>query len=1103
MKSTTRVSHHAVLSAILVIVAVSLSWPRHVHAQSQVADPDFSYQMFYPKYAKGRQPTAYDVGEFDNVNLYNGGLSLTVPLGPPLVAGADLSWQAALHYSSKFWSWDLRRNGDECQGKGFVVGDAHAGLGWTFKLPHIFLRQQWDAAIGTSRYYLDSVITSDGARHQLRHCLEGWDCRDGSPAEVQVGERFREYWYSADGSGWRIYRDHGPHQGFPGLMSTNQLIGEHRGLRYHFTLRRIFEYGQTGDEIVTDTDFLSQARGWYCTLIESIRWPGPWIEIDYDTAPEGSPIPRSIVAHDANGEVASEIEVTVNPIFLTVSNVIFKDGEGVEQLRYELSYQRNQYLRIKASKILSEYQLCSSHPDYRLFTNPLSYLTGIRLHTASGISLDWDFGTFQEEPDPPGAPDGELDVEPKGRIRRLTLPTGAVAEYEYEEWTFFYQALGVQAPDTPGPILHDTDFCGLGNFTTNIGSDPPGDLLTYSTLQPGWAVVDRKVVDVDSRLLEWTEYKRDGFAGILTNLYEPPFDFANTNLRARDGERSLLPDPVADPDYRRHFYSGIALTVVRRHLAVDHQPGSAADDLEDLRDSGYTIDLPSARFDDTANIFSTGRFFYDRDGDGRIAITNQGDVWGTLPLEGRPLEIRSYRGAHHLDGEDFWYCTTDTNPRLERRTLFTYTLDRENDTPSLDEHLTPVGSALLGGYEQYSGARQENVQNRRQTTQYLRASLLEDAQDDFADPLYSGTESWFERDVECQPGECTFDWRAAYGFTRSIAEPRLPTNRVLSISTSDFTESAPNPWNLDLLAATTFEKSFTDEIWLPNLIHEKVATLTSPSSFERTTTAFRANGAVKTVRRHLSLSTNESDDIATIYTYWLNPAEGTVFGYGKPKTVSMKRSGTVDSLTATRYVVSPGGAYGGPYQRESWVLCPPGADPDEKCSGWGSAPTAFGGTGESQSRAAFDPFWRSATALSDGNGDGLVAIERDELGRLIYLEPSDSSKSPTWLLYDPDLRWSEVQIEDPVSQRVRVQHSDFDGLGRLRHHDIRRGGSFKPTTNPVYGHQTLFYDGAGTAGAESHMLTTRALQPPNSFSSDSDWEMVAAVDPFGRRDLAA
>ena len=213
------------------------------------------------------------------------------------------------------------------------------------------------------------------------------------------------------------------------------------------------------------------------------------------------------------------------------------------------------------------------------------------------------------------------------------------------------------------------------------------------------------------------------------------------------------------------------MTVVRRHLVVDHQPGAAAEDLAGLSNDGYTIDLPSARFDDTAHIFSTGRFFYDSDDDGIITYTNETDVWGTLPLEGRPLEIRSYRGAHHLDGEDLWYCTTDTNPRLERRALFSYTLDREDDTPPEDEHVT-LGSAFLGGYEQYSGARQENVQTRRQTTQYLRASLLEDAQDDFAEPLYSGSESWFERDVECWPSDCVFDWRTTYGFTQSIAEPR-------------------------------------------------------------------------------------------------------------------------------------------------------------------------------------------------------------------------------------------------------------------------------------------------------------------------------------------
>ena len=730
----------------------------------------------------------------------------------------------------------------------------------------------------------------------------------------------------------------------------------------------------------------------------------------------------------------------------------------------------------------------STHPDYRQFTDRFSYLSGIHLETASGIGLDWDFGIFQEQPDPPGEPDGELDAEPKGRIRSVTLPTGARTEYEYDRWVFFYQALGRQLPNTPGPFLCDVGACAPSGISANIVTIPPPSPVTYSISQPVWAVTDRKVVDTDDRLLEWTEYLRDGVAGFLVNLYEPPVDFANTVVSASDGGHALLPNPVADPEPHDRFYSGTALTVVRRHLVVDHQPGAAAEDLDGLRTDGHTVDLPSARYDDTAHIFSTGRFFYDSDDDGFIAHTNETDVWGSLPLEGRPLEIRSYRGAHHLDGEDLWFCTDASHPRLERRTLFSYTLDREDDTPPDNEHET-LGSAFLGGYEQYSGARQENVQIRRQTTQYLRASLLEDAQDDFAEPLYSGSESWFERDVECRPSDCVFDWQSTYGFTQSIDEPRLPSHQVLSLSTSDFTASVPGPADFDLRTTTSYYKGLTSSIWLPDLVSQQLSTLDTPSSFERTTTTFRNNGAVKTSRRHLSQSANDSNDITATYTYWLNPAEATVFGYGMPKTVSLERSGIIQSLSGSRYSASPGGSF----DRENWVLCPPGADTEGRCPGWGAAPAAFGGTGELESRVTFDPFWRRAIALSDGNGDGLAVIAHDELGRLKYLEPSDGSKSPTWLQYDPNLRWSEVRVEGANGLPTLVQRSHFDGLGRLRHHEVRRAGP-----GALFRHQTAFQDGVGTTWAESHMLASADLTAPTSFSADGNWEITAAVDPFGR-----
>ncbi len=1086
--NSSRLTRHMVLIAALVVFILPQLWTGPAHAQDDIVDPDYSYNSFYPKYARGRQPTAYDVGDFDSVNLYNGGLSLAIPLGPPLIAGADLSWQLALHYSSKFWSWDRRRNGKECQGKGFIVGDAHAGLGWTFKLPHIYLRQQHHPGTGDSTYFLDSVITPDGARHQLRRCLEGWDCRNGDPEEVYVGGRFREYWYAADGSDWRVYREREVHQIFPPLMFTNTFVGERGGLRYHFTLARVVEYGQPGDDIITDTDFLSQARGWYCTRIESIRWPGPAIEIEYETATEGSPIPHAITAYDAMGQVAAEAEVTIHPVYQTVSSIAFNDGAGAEQLRYDLSYERYRSLRVKAQTLLSEHQPCSTQPDYRQFTDRFSYLSGIHLETASGIGLDWDFGIFQEQPDPPGEPDGELDAEPKGRIRSVTLPTGARTGYDYDRWVFFYQGLGRQLPNTPAPFLWDVGVCAPSGISENSVTIPPPSPVTYSISQPVWAVTDRKVVDTDDRLLEWTEYLRDGVAGFLVNLYEPPVDFANTVVSASDGGHALLPNPASDPEPHDRFYSGTALTVVRRHLVVDHQPGAAAEDLDGLRTDGHTVDLPSARYDDTAHIFSTGRFFYDSDDDGLIAHTNETDVWGSLPLEGRPLEIRSYRGAHHLDGEDLWFCMDARHPRLERRTLFSYTLDREDNTPPDNEHET-LGSAYLGGYEQYSGARQENVRIRRQTTQYPRASLLEDAQDDFAEPFYSGSESWFERDVECLPSDCVFDWQSTYGFTQAIEEPLLPSHQVLGLSTSDFTASVPGPSDFDLRSTITYHKGFTSSIWLPELVGELFTSLETPSSFERTTTTFRSNGAIKTSRRHLSQSANDSNDITATYTYWLNPAESTVFGYGMPKTVSLERSGVIQSLSGSRYAASPGGSF----ERESWVLCPPGADTEGRCPGWGAAPAVFGGVGELESRVSFDPFWRRATALGDGNGDGLAVIAHDELGRLKYLEPSDASKSPTWLQYDPNLRWSEVRVEGANGLPTLVQRSHFDGLGRLRHHEARRAGLVT-----LFRHQTTFQDGVGTTWAESHMLASADLTAPTSFSADSNWEITAAVDPFGR-----
>ena len=57
-----------------------------------------------PSFVRGLEaPTVYDVGTIDTVNIYNGALSLTIPLGLAYPVGPNLSYQFVLNYNSNFW----------------------------------------------------------------------------------------------------------------------------------------------------------------------------------------------------------------------------------------------------------------------------------------------------------------------------------------------------------------------------------------------------------------------------------------------------------------------------------------------------------------------------------------------------------------------------------------------------------------------------------------------------------------------------------------------------------------------------------------------------------------------------------------------------------------------------------------------------------------------------------------------------------------------------------------------------------------------------------------------------------------------------------------
>jgi YD repeat-containing protein len=113
----------------------------------------------HPNVAKGFEPASvYQFNGLDNVNLYNGNLTLRVPLGQMFDTNGALSYSFFLTYNSK--AWDQRIDFyDEAQpdywaGKAYLRSlpslRSNAGMGWLFSFGRLLKPSDWRLYPGTA-----------------------------------------------------------------------------------------------------------------------------------------------------------------------------------------------------------------------------------------------------------------------------------------------------------------------------------------------------------------------------------------------------------------------------------------------------------------------------------------------------------------------------------------------------------------------------------------------------------------------------------------------------------------------------------------------------------------------------------------------------------------------------------------------------------------------------------------------------------------------------------------------------------------------------------------------------------------------------------------
>ncbi len=250
---------------------------------------------------------AFEVSDIDQVNLFNGNLALTIPIGTSYPVGGGFSYDLTLVLNAKMWDWsvfcaDPDSKGNQCAYFPQVSEDNNAGLGFQLSLGEL-------KGVSSSSPY--RYVGADGSEHVFYDDLHTGDpadsafyTRDGSYLRLKEIGSNREIEFS-DGTIHRFnvngrlisIRDRQGNQlslGYPDALTWN-LDDGHRTHQIKFKNKVMdgvtvplvdkVSLAAAGSETATYT-FFYQAK--------TIERPVPFQNIHADTHPSAKPTTATV-----------------------------------------------------------------------------------------------------------------------------------------------------------------------------------------------------------------------------------------------------------------------------------------------------------------------------------------------------------------------------------------------------------------------------------------------------------------------------------------------------------------------------------------------------------------------------------------------------------------------------------------------------------------------------------------------------------------------------------------------------------------------------------------------------------------------------------------
>ena len=358
-----------------------------------LAAPVPAEEQEHPNHKRGlAAPTSYLSSAIDSVNLFNGNLTLSIPIGTTYPAGGSLSYALALHYNSNVWEFD---EGDYEYGfpttYAFPTPHGNAGLGWLVGFGRLWAPGQPPQNRGTSWL----LVEGDGTHRTFWPRLHDDICNSAfNPPDPEdyCEPTIPGVSYTRDGSYLRMRSVSGNRKEIDSPDGTTRELddlGRVTGIRDRFGNRLDISYitqggfdlweirdSAGGSERVHQVRFY-RSPDWRTGQVESIRLAAfggstAVYSFEYTRIVAGTRHHKSNAEHYQGDEIAP-LEVA------QLTSLVLPTGE-----RYEMSY-------FTENEMLGEG-----------IYNPAQVIRTLRLPTLG--TLQWDYGVYGFSQDNPIRP---------------------------------------------------------------------------------------------------------------------------------------------------------------------------------------------------------------------------------------------------------------------------------------------------------------------------------------------------------------------------------------------------------------------------------------------------------------------------------------------------------------------------------------------------------------------------------------------------------------------------------------------------------------------------------------------------------------------------